>query len=230
VPHLRNLPARAGDRWLGWSALGTGCYLPGSQRSTETGPIAYNIAMIRKATIIALVLAALGTGTLGIASHQRAWHWEHYRWPLADDQWDESFRARGIVLDADRGKLGAEYRTFFRPPCLPRGKSTWQKFGFILEYQVYSFYLTSPGAGGTPFVCCRYVHIGAPSWAPVILLAFYPILAFIRGPLRRWRRRRKNLCVTCAYDLTGNVSGVCPECATSIPASKGQVKNNQAES
>ena len=39
-----------------------------------------------------------------------------------------------------------------------------------------------------------------------------PTIAFIRGPLRRWRRRRKGLCVKCAYDLTGNVSGVCPEC------------------
>lgn len=32
------------------------------------------------------------------------------------------------------------------------------------------------------------------------------------GPLRRWRRRRKGWCVRCGYDLTGNVTGVCPEC------------------
>ncbi len=40
----------------------------------------------------------------------------------------------------------------------------------------------------------------------------YPTLAFIRGPLRRWRRCRKGLCPACGYNLTGNVSGVCPEC------------------
>jgi hypothetical protein len=37
-------------------------------------------------------------------------------------------------------------------------------------------------------------------------------LALIDGPVRRDRRRRRGLCVKCAYDLTGNVSGVCPEC------------------
>ena len=45
-----------------------------------------------------------------------------------------------------------------------------------------------------------------------LLLSMYPTVTIIRGPLRRWRRRRKGLCVECSYDLTGNVSGVCPEC------------------
>ena len=31
--------------------------------------------------------------------------------------------------------------------------------------------------------------------------------------VKRWKRGR---CVTCGYDLTGNVSGVCPECGTAI--------------
>ena len=40
--------------------------------------------------------------------------------------------------------------------------------------------------------------------------------AFVRGPLRRWRRRRKDSCVRCGYDLQGNESGVCPECGTEV--------------
>ena len=41
----------------------------------------------------------------------------------------------------------------------------------------------------------------------------------IRGPviLRRRRRRRlraAHVCLQCGYSLTGNVSGVCPECGT----------------
>jgi hypothetical protein len=56
--------------------------------------------------------------------------------------------------------------------------------------------------------------VGIPFWLLFVLLALYPTLAFIRGPLRRRRRRRKGLCVACGYDLTGNVSGVCPECGT----------------
>ena len=42
------------------------------------------------------------------------------------------------------------------------------------------------------------------------------------APLARWwwrdrlgeRRARNNLCPRCGYNLTGNVSGVCPECGT----------------
>ncbi len=51
-----------------------------------------------------------------------------------------------------------------------------------------------------------------PLWIPFVLFAAYPTVAFIRGPLRRWRRRRKGLCIDCGYDLTGNVSEVCSEC------------------
>lgn len=52
-----------------------------------------------------------------------------------------------------------------------------------------------------------------------VVFAVYPTLALIRGAVRsrrRWRRRRRRLCVKCAYNLTGNVSGVCPECGMKI--------------
>jgi hypothetical protein len=55
-----------------------------------------------------------------------------------------------------------------------------------------------------------------PLWAPPLLFAIYPAIAFIRGPLRRWRRHKKGLCLRCGYDLTGNVSGVCPECGVAV--------------
>lgn len=51
-----------------------------------------------------------------------------------------------------------------------------------------------------------------PSWFPPVLFGFYPVLAFFRGPIRRWRRYRKGLCSNCGYNLTGNTSGICPEC------------------
>jgi len=41
-------------------------------------------------------------------------------------------------------------------------------------------------------------------------------LLLARAPLRRYRRRRKGLCVKCAYDLTGNTSGTCPECGQDV--------------
>ena len=35
----------------------------------------------------------------------------------------------------------------------------------------------------------------------MIAFAAYPTIAFIRGPLRRWQRRRKGLGLKCTYDL-----------------------------
>ena len=58
--------------------------------------------------------------------------------------------------------------------------------------------------------------IGLPVWALSLLFFTYPIVAFVRGPLRRWHRRRGCLCIGCGYDLTGNVSGVCPECGRPV--------------
>ena len=46
-----------------------------------------------------------------------------------------------------------------------------------------------------------------------VVFAIYPTLAFIRGPLRHHRRRKRGLCVTCGYDLRGS-PGRCPECGT----------------
>jgi hypothetical protein len=53
-----------------------------------------------------------------------------------------------------------------------------------------------------------------PFWIPFLLFATYPAIALIRGPLRRRRRRRRGLCVSCGYDLTGNVTGRCSECGS----------------
>ena len=56
-----------------------------------------------------------------------------------------------------------------------------------------------------------------PLWAPCLLFAAYPMIALIRSPARRRQRRRgRGLCIECGYDLTGNMSGVCPECGTKI--------------
>ena len=65
----------------------------------------------------------------------------------------------------------------------------------------------------------KYSHtvygVSCPWWFGIVAFGTYPLTAFIRGPVRRWRRRRKGLCIKCGYDLTGNISGVCPECGES---------------
>ena len=57
------------------------------------------------------------------------------------------------------------------------------------------------------------VHmVSTPLWLVTVVLATYPTIAFIRGPLRRRRRRKRGQCLHCGYSLEGNVTGVCPEC------------------
>jgi hypothetical protein len=54
----------------------------------------------------------------------------------------------------------------------------------------------------------------APHWSGSLAsgtLAMPLMFQLIRRHAR-WRRKRLGLCPSCAYDLTGNVSGVCPEC------------------
>ena len=44
----------------------------------------------------------------------------------------------------------------------------------------------------------------------------YPTPVLIRGPVRRWRRGRRGLCLKCGYDLAGNESGVRSERGTKV--------------
>ncbi len=46
-----------------------------------------------------------------------------------------------------------------------------------------------------------------PLWIPLVLAAIPTVLAFMRD-----RRSIPGHCQHCGYDLTGNVSGRCPEC------------------
>lgn len=57
-----------------------------------------------------------------------------------------------------------------------------------------------------------------PSWLPAGALA---ALVFV-GPRLLIVKQDESQCSRCSYDLTGNVSGVCPECGTPVPAKKEQ--------
>jgi hypothetical protein len=62
--------------------------------------------------------------------------------------------------------------------------------------------------------------LGVSDWKLTIATAFLPLLTFgrlIRSRVLRLRRSRIGLCLACGYSLTGNTSGTCPECGTSVP-------------
>lgn len=69
-----------------------------------------------------------------------------------------------------------------------------------------------------------YSEITFPIWVIVVLCLPAPLIAFVRGPLRRRRRLRENQCIHCGYIL-GTDSRACSECGT--PISEIQKKKRQ---
>jgi hypothetical protein len=51
-------------------------------------------------------------------------------------------------------------------------------------------------------------------WKWALLLAILPVLWLVLCLIRR--RPSAGQCTLCGYDLTGNTSGVCPECGTPV--------------
>ena len=55
-----------------------------------------------------------------------------------------------------------------------------------------------------------------PLWLSTAALALICAFPVAQGPLRRQYRMRRGLCLHCGYDLTGNLSGRCPECGARV--------------
>jgi len=177
--------------------------------------------MIRKAIIVVLTLAAVGTAALCAESYRKLrghnfvylglsyeggyyWHW-------------------GL----ENGQLQVQYG--YRVPRDSVKTPSWTSFSlfglrFAYRVQLRDYY----GGGwfedrGRPLPASKrcgtcHVHVEVPLWQPLVVFAAYPTLAFVHNLLRPWRRRRKGLCLKCGYNLTGNVSGVCPECGERVRA------------
>jgi len=67
------------------------------------------------------------------------------------------------------------------------------------------------------------VSVSFPHWLLLIAFGIIPA-ASLATAYRRYRRGARHQCPECEYDLTGNISGVCPECGTAIrttPADSG---------
>jgi len=58
------------------------------------------------------------------------------------------------------------------------------------------------------------VTVSAASVGALLALCALP---WLHRHARRWWRAAHTRCVTCGYNLTGNVTGRCPECATPLP-------------
>jgi hypothetical protein len=95
------------------------------------------------------------------------------------------------------------FRSVAAGPRGPRPPPTWTFVGIT--------YLNIP----TNF--SHLAEVNVPLWMPVLALSVLPFVRVLQG----FRRVRSGCCLTCGYSLTGNTSGVCPECGTPVPQKAG---------
>ena len=157
---------------------------------------------------------------------------------FASEAWSyTTARATIVGVGSEGGRLGLLYA-----PADPSAfVTTDDRLGFEkptagFEYRrnddrpTIDFWAVSPPEADVGFLGARYRRgqflylyardLTLPLWMPTVASAVLPA---VRG-MRLWnksRRRRRGLCPACGYDLTGNVSGVCPECGARVRKSSG---------
>lgn len=124
--------------------------------------------------------------------------------------------ADGSVTEIKRGP-SYEQRTTIHPDGR---RSASYAFGFSPQQGRWIGRLLKSKFGGYGRLSMGYEESRAgyelwfPVWMPTLAFATFPLIVLFRGPLRRRRRLRRGRCTSCGYDLTGNESGICPECGT----------------
>lgn len=165
--------------------------------------------MIRKAIIGMLTLAAAGMGMISAVKVPGCSSGVEQRFGKP-----EAGPYSSVMVMSGRGIILITYAKYLEGSRLPRQRQRWRGPGWLF---VSTVGWNEPM--GRPFRGLTLVVSWTIPVAMSALLATYPTIAVIRGPLRRRRqtlRRRKGLCVTCGYDLTGNVTGICSECGRTI--------------
>ena len=144
--------------------------------------------------------------------------WLRGRYAADELRWEG--RDVTAALVASRGRVLAYHASRLSGDALSRGRGQ-----FVRESRApYAVHLNtwlpmSPNrlgfahsAGVAQGTRLRYLVF--PLWAAALPPLVAPALWLRRAALRRRRARRAaaGRCARCGYDLTGNVSGVCPEC------------------
>lgn len=112
----------------------------------------------------------------------------------------------GTFVFAESGALVIGHRS-----DVPHGAPVITCLSTAIETKPKRLWL--PAARGSSFGTFSETYVGIPLWMPLALAAGFSAFA-------NWRRCRlqpkSGVCSSCGYDLTGNVSGRCPECGTPI--------------
>ncbi len=176
-------------------------FLPSSASSSQVG---YVKKILRQVFIF--VFALVGSVLLLYGCQGSEWDWR-YRWEYQPEGFPLPL-PQCLLLIEGGGVAGH---------CFSLAPSTGRSPKKEVETIFYDWYDSTPAVAEKPVYRQRMIIIWprALQFFGALLLA-WPVTAFVRGPFRRYRRRSKGQCVRCGYDLTGNVSGICPECGLKL--------------
>lgn len=150
--------------------------------------------MIQRTIILLLTCVALALAASMMMSTLWRVSTGYFKAPFVKDTWIE-FRAERMRIEINR-HIGTE------PPTAEAAF-----FGAMLQPVPRQF-------AGVSWSKSQLALAAGPSILLLLVLTAYPTVTILRGPWRRHRRRKEGLCMACGYDLTGNVSGICPECGS----------------
>jgi hypothetical protein len=166
------------------------------------GSVSFTLAMI-------CMILATATALLWIRSR---WSFDRLKYQNPDGiLWVQSIRGEVGVLWMDASKLVAtsfwdwETHSGTSLAKIEQGRRVDLSRGYS---PAFPGVMTATGPGHRAVV----VRL----WLLLILTLAFPAVWVVALILRRVPRG-KSLCPSCGYNLTGNTSGVCPECGTPVP-------------
>ncbi|MDB5355283.1 MAG: hypothetical protein JWN24_1736 [Phycisphaerales bacterium] len=146
------------------------------------------------------------------------------------------WRGAGYALYSDRGRIGVDnspaiddFRVEQRRVILKELEKQQRLMAFLAskgdEEKNRPTFMENPNwittAAANEPAAIRYA---VPYWPIILVLLILPAI-WLMGYRRSLIRLGRGCCRGCGYDLTGNTSGVCPECGTRIESKLVPVRN-----
>ncbi len=170
-------------------------------------PVGRVRAVVRGVALLILLSASALTVTGWVWSHVGSFEVQYSKskgtgWWLRGSYNGHNWGAHGT-----RGVFGFGISSLDKPCPIWRQMSQWGPY----ESRYGQFRIKTQGS---TIKTTYSISFFCPFWFPFLLFVAYPAYALSRPYVIARRRRKRNLCVTCAYSLVGNESGTCPECGT----------------